>query len=303
MNLVPVLRARVVRVDGAKAQLESYEQVREQGGLGREYTVTYRNHLDDNERIAAGRFWDESHSPDLEVSIESSLRERYDMDVGDKITFDILARPMEATITSVRDVEWSDARNGGFMFVFRPGGLEKVPNTYAGFIKAPNDALERAEFQRRVLAGFHNVSVVDLRDILDALAQVVEKISLAISVVGSVALLSGALILLGSVAMTKYQRRYETAIFRTLGASRGSVATMMFFEYGTLGALAGFIGALGAQVLTFLLSSQVLEIPFRIAFLTNTVAVLVAATSVSVVGVIVTLDVLRHKPLSILRVG
>ena len=66
---------------------------------------------------------------------------------------------------------------------------------------------------------------------------------------------------------------------------------MMFFEYGTLGALAGFIGALGAQVLTFLLSSQVLEIPFRIAFLTNTVAVLVAATSVSVVGVIVTLDV------------
>ena len=303
VNLVPVLRARVVRVDGAKAQLESYEQVRKRGGLGREYTVTYRNHLDDNERIAAGRFWDESHSPDLEVSIESSLRRRYEIDVGDKITFDIMGRPMEATITSVRDVEWSDARNGGFMFVFRPGGLEKVPNTYAGFIKAPNDALERAEFQRRVLAGFHNVSVVDLRDILDALAQVVEKISLAISVVGSVALLSGALILLGSVAMTKYQRRYETAIFRTLGASRGAVATMMFFEYGTLGALAGFIGALGAQVLTFLLSSQVLEIPFRIAFLTNTVAVLVAATSVSVVGVIVTLDVLRHKPLSILRVG
>lgn len=303
VNLVPVLRARVVRVDGTKAQLESYEKVREYGGLGREYTVTYRNHLDDNERIAAGRFWDESHSPHLEVSIESSLRRRYEMDVGDKITFDIMGRPMEATVTSIRDVEWSDARNGGFMFVFRPGGLEKVPNTYAGFIKAPNDALERAEFQRRVLASFHNVSVVDLRDILDALAQVVEKISLAISVVGSVALVSGALILLGSVAMTKYQRRYETAIFRTLGASRGRVATMMLFEYGTLGAVAGLIGALGAQVLTFLLSSQVLEIPFRVAFLTNTVAVLVAATSVSLIGVIVTLDVLRHKPLSILRAG
>ena len=303
VNLVPVLRARVVRVDGAKAQLESYEQVREQGGLGREYTITYRNHLDENERIVAGRFWDESHSPDLEVSIESSLRDRYEMDVGDKITFDIMGREMEARITSVRDVEWSDARNGGFMFVFRPGGLEKVPNTYAGFIKAPNDALERAEFQRSVLAGIHNVSVVDLRDILDALVQVVEKISLAVSVVGSVALLSGALILLGSVAMTKYQRRYETAIFRTLGASRGRVAMMMLFEYGTLGAVAGFIGALGAQVLTFLLSTQVLDIPFRVAFLTNTVAVVVAAISVSVVGVTVTLDVLRHKPLSILRVG
>jgi putative ABC transport system permease protein len=189
------------------------------------------------------------------------------------------------------------------MFVFRPGGLEGVPNTFAGFIKGPNDALERAAFQRDVLAGFYNISVVDLRDVLDSLAQVVEKISLAISVVGSVALLSGGLILLGSVAMTKYQRRYETAIYRTLGASRGRIATMMFFEYGTLGALAGIIGALGAQVLTFLLSSQVLEIPFRVVVTANAVAVALAAVSVSVVGVAVTLDVLRHKPLTILRVG
>ena len=225
------------------------------------------------------------------------------MDVGDSMTFDIMGRRFEAKVTSVRDVEWSDARNGGFMFVFRPGGLEGVPNTYAGFIKAPNDAMARANFQRDVVAGFHNVSIVDLRDVLDALAQVVEKISLAISVVGSVALLSGGLILLGSVAMTKYQRRYETAIFRTLGASRRRVATMMLLEYGTLGAIAGLIGAVGAQVLTALLSVRVLEIPFRVAVLTNGVAVLVAAVAVSVVGIAVTLDVLRHKPLSILRVG
>lgn len=303
VNLVPVLRARVVRVDGERVLLDSYEEVRERGGLGREYTITYRNHLEDNERIVSGEFWDESYSPELEVSIEERLQERHHMGVGDTITFDVMGRELEAKVSSVRDVEWSDARNGGFMFVFRPGGLEDVPNTYAGFIKAPNDAIERAAFQRDVLAGFHNISVVDLRDVLDALAQVVEKISLAISVVGSVALLSGGLILLGSVAMTKYQRRYETAIFRTLGASRRRVATMMLFEYGTLGALAGVIGAIGAQGLTFLLSYEVLEIPFRVAVTMNAVAVVLAAVSVSVVGVAVTLDVLRHKPLSILRVG
>lgn len=303
VNLVPVLRARVVRVDGENVQLDSYEEVRERGGLGREYTITYRNHLEDNERIVSGELWDETYSPELEVSIEERLYERYRMGVGDTITFDIMGRELEAKVSSVRDVEWSDARNGGFMFVFRPGGLQDVPNTYAGFIKAPNDAIERANFQRDVLSGFHNISVVDLRDVLDALAQVVEKISLAISVVGSVALLSGGLILLGSVAMTKYQRRYETAIFRTLGASRRRVATMMLFEYGTLGSVAGIIGALGAQVLTFLLSYEVLDIPFRVAVTTNAVAVVLAAVSVSVVGVAVTLDVLRHKPLSILRAG
>jgi len=303
VNLVPVLRARVVGVDGAKVELGSYEEVREQGGLGREYTITYRNHLEDNERIVAGEFWDETHSSALEVSIESSLRERFQIDVGDTMTFDIMGRRLEAKVTSLRTVEWSDVRNGGFMFVFRPGGLEGVPNTFAGFIKAPNEPMARANFQRDVLAGFHNISVVDLRDILVALRLVVEKISLAISVVGSVALVSGGLILLGSVAMTKYQRRYETAIFRTLGASRRRVATMMLLEYGTLGAVAGFVGALGAQVLTYLLSRQVLEIPFRVAFVTNATAVVLAAIAVSVVGVAVTLDVLRHKPLTILRVG
>ncbi len=144
---------------------------------------------------------------------------------------------------------------------------------------------------------------MDLRDILDDLARVVDRVSLAISVVGSVALLSGGLILLGSVAMTKYQRSYETAIFRTLGASRRRVATMMVLEYGTLGAIAGAIGAVGAQTLTFLLSERVLDIPFRPEFLTHAGAVAVAALAVGVVGVAVTLDVLRHKPLTILRVG
>ena len=189
------------------------------------------------------------------------------------------------------------------MFVFRPGGLAGVPNAWAGFIKGPREPMERARFQRDLVRDFYNISIVDLRDILDSLAQVVDKASLAISVVGSVALLSGTFILLGAVAMTKYQRAYETAIFRTLGASRRRVAMMMFLEYGTLGAIAGIIGALGSEALTFLLSHQVFEIPFRPTFFGNAIAIGVAAAAVSVVGVAVTLDVLRHKPLSVLRAG
>ncbi|MGH9335124.1 MAG: ABC transporter permease, partial [Vicinamibacteria bacterium] len=57
VKLVPVLRARVVRVEGENVHLGSYEEVREQGSLGREYTITYRNHLEDNERIRSGELW------------------------------------------------------------------------------------------------------------------------------------------------------------------------------------------------------------------------------------------------------
>jgi putative ABC transport system permease protein len=303
VKLVPVLRGRVVAVEGETLRLASYQEVRKKNWLAREYTLTYRNHLEDNERILSGEFWDESHSSEAEVSIEESLRESFGMDVGDVVTFDIMGRRLSAKVTSVRDVEWSDARNGGFMFVFRPGGLEGVPNTYAGFVRGPDDPMARARFQRDLVADFFNVSIVDFRDVLDTLAQVVEKVSLAISVVGTVALVSGALILLGSVAMTKYQRAYETAILRTLGASRRRVAIMMLLEYGTLGAIAGIIGALGAQALAYLLSERVLDIPFRPDLLGDGAAVVLAALAVSVVGVATTLDVLRKKPLAILRAG
>jgi putative ABC transport system permease protein len=303
VKLVPVLRARVVRVEGRRLRLGTYEEVRKKDWLAREYTITYRNHLEDNERILEGALWPETDSSDPEVSIEVNLKEDFGMEVGDLVTFDVMGRQISARVTSIREVEWADARNGGFMFVFRPGGLEGVPTTYAGFVKGPDDPMERARFQSDLVEDFYNISIVDLRDILDDLAKVVDRVSLAISVVGSVALLSGGLILLGSVAMTKYQRSYETAIFRTLGASRRRVAVMMVLEYGTLGAIAGAVGALGAQALTFLLSERVLEIPFRPDVLTHAGAVAAAALAVGLVGVAVTLDVLRHKPLSILRVG
>ncbi len=302
VNLVPVLRARVVKVDGVRTKLEDYQAVRERGGLGREYTITFRNNLESNERIVDGQFWGVDREFDgAEVSIEVSFQERHGIEVGDTITFNIMGREIPARVTSLREVEWSDARNGGFMFVFRPEGLAGVPNTFAGFVKGPSDTTTRVRFQRELSADFANVSIIDLRDILALITEVVEKISLAVTIVGAVALFSGALMLVGSVAMTKYQRRYETAIFRTLGASKRRVATMMLLEYGTLGALAGLIGAISSVVMSWALTEQVFEIPFRLPVVTHAAGIAIATVGVSVVGLAVTLDVLRHKPLSILR--
>ena len=88
--------------------------------------------------------------------------------------------------------------------------------------------------------------------------------TLAISVVGGLVLFSGALILIGAVAMTKYQRVYEAAVFKTLGANTRTIARMLLFEYGVLGALAGLVGSVGAIGLTWGVSRYALEIPWRI---------------------------------------
>ena len=73
-----MLRARVTGVEGRETKLESFEDVRERGSLGREYTVTYRDRLEPNETVVEGAFWN-SPSADAEVSIEEGLRERFNM--------------------------------------------------------------------------------------------------------------------------------------------------------------------------------------------------------------------------------
>ena len=112
------------------------------------------------------------------------------------------------------------------MFVFRPGPLARSPQTWIGILKAPEDPSERGRFQRDLVAQFPNVSAIDLREVLATVKTAVDNVTLAITVVGAIALLSGVLILAGAVAMTKFQRVYEAAILRTLGASTRLVAAI-----------------------------------------------------------------------------
>ena len=300
--LIPVLRARITAIRGSETTLESYEDVRGRGrGLGREYVVTYRSTLAGNERLVAGEFWPAAPPAGAQVSVERGLAERVRVRPGDVIRFDILGRAIEATVASVRSVDWTDARAGGFMFVFRPGVLESAPGTFIAPLRGPADAAARARFQRDLTAKFPNVSVIDVREILAEVTRVVRNVTLAVTVVGSVVLFSGILILIGSISMTRFQRMYEVAVLKTLGATPGQVAGMLVVEYGLVGAAAGVIGSAGAMGLSWAVGRFVLDLPWEPAIGTLAAAVVSASLLVAAVGVAASLDVLRRKPLATLR--
>ena len=299
-RLIPVLRARITGVAGRETQLESFEDVRARGSLAREYTVTYRDRLESNEEISAGQFW---HGPSTEpeVSIEESIHDRFAINLGDTVRFDILGRKIEARVTSIRRVDWKDSRNGGFMFVFRPGVLDNAPQMFISPLKGPDGADARARFQHDLVARFPNVSVIDFHEILATIQDVMSKVTLAISVVGGLVLFSGALILIGAVAMTKFQRVYEAAVFKTLGANTRTIARMLLFEYSVLGLLAGTVGSLGAVALTWGVSRYALDIPWRLFWMEHVGGIVATAVLVAAIGVLSSLDVLRNKPLLTLR--
>jgi putative ABC transport system permease protein len=235
------------------------------------------------------------------VTVEQGLSERARLRVGDVMRFDVLGRVVHARVAGIRTVDWADARNGGFMFVFRPGVLDRAPHTYIGTLTAPPDPPARALFQRDLVTRFPNVSAVDVREVLASIQGIVDNVTFAISIVGAVALGSGALILIGAVAMTKFQRIYEAAILRTLGASTRVLASMLALEYTTLGLIAGAIGAAGAAVLSWAACKYLFEIEWTPAPALLAIGAAATMALVGVIGVVASADVLRKKPLATLR--
>jgi len=215
--------------------------------------------------------------------------------------FDILGRIITARVSNIRTVDFRDARSGGFMIVFRPGVLETAPQQFIAPLKGPTGDEARAGFQHDLVRAFPNVSVIDFQEILANVRDVMSKVTLAITVVGGLVLLSGGLILIGAVAMTKFQRVYEAAVFKTLGATTRTIARMLFLEYGVLGLLAGSVGSLAAVGLTWGVSRFALEIPWRPFVGEHVASVGATAVLVAAIGVLSSLDVLRHKPHLTLR--
>jgi putative ABC transport system permease protein len=298
--LVPTLRARIVAINGNEVDLDQTEMRRDRGRLGREYVVTYRPDIESNEQVVAGEFWDELPSTEAEVPVEESMKGLSGLDVGSAMTFDIAGRKITARVTSIRRVDWRNSRTG-FMVLFRPGVLENAPQTLIAPINGPDDEAARSRFQRALSDQYPNISIIDVSDILRSVKRVLNTISLVISFIGGFVFVSGALILTGSIAMTKFQRVYEAAVLKTLGAKRKTLLVILLTEYGLIGLVAGLIGSAAAVALSYTTTRFLFDIPWSFTPEINFIAIAATVLLVVVVGALSTLDVLARKPLAILR--
>ncbi len=300
-DAIPTIRGRIAFINGEPIDYQQREIRQQQGQIGREFALTYREKLEENESLVSGAWWSPNDAADTpEVSVEQAMAETLKVTSGDSMTFDISGRKITARVASIRKIDVRNTRTA-FVFVFRPGVLETAPQTYAATVVKHVPPTERQRLQRDVLDKFPNVQIFDVADIVSAVQRLINNFVLAISFVGSFVLLSGILILIGSVALTKSQRIYENAILKTLGANRRKLATILLAEYGLLGLLAGIIAAAFAVSLSYGVSRYLMNIEWQFDPITAFGGVLITTFLVTVVGVAAGFDVLFRKPLATLR--
>lgn len=298
---IPTVRTRIAFVNGKPIDFTQREVRQMQGQIGREFAVTYRAKLDQNESVIAGKWWDDGSVAVVpEVSVQEEMADRLGVVIGDSITFDVSGRKITARVASVRKLDLRNTRTA-FVFVFRPGVLDDAPQSFAATLVSRIPATERQRLQRDAIAAYPNLQIFDLADIVATVQRLVNNFVIAISFVGSFVILSGVLILIGSVALTKSQRVYENAIMKTLGAERRSLAMILIAEYGILGLLAGIIGSFFATLLSFVVCRFVLNVEWEFEPSLMIAGVGITAVTVLIVGLLSSFDVLFRKPLGTLR--
>jgi putative ABC transport system permease protein len=234
------------------------------------------------------------------VSIDEDFARRIlHVGIGDTIVFDIQGVALTTVVGSLRSIDWRRMQPS-FQVLFPSGVLEQAPQFHV-LITQVGSPEESARFQQAMVRRFPTVSVIDLRLVLSVLNDVLEKIGFVIRFMAGFSLLTGVVVLIASVLISKFQRIQESVLLRTLGASRRQVRTIQLLEYFFLGALAAAVGILLALGLTFILAKLALESSFTVHWI-GAVGIFVSVCGLTVlVGWYNSRGVLNRPPLEILR--
>jgi len=269
--------------------------------LRREYRSTYRGKLSGTEKVVAGRF-DGTVAADaatIPVSIERGLAKDMQLGLGDTIEFDVQGVPMMTRITSIREVEWRRMEPNFFM-VFPEGALEAAPKFFVVATRAetPGDS---ARLQQAVVSELPNVSAIDLALILQTLDGIFSKVQFVIQFMALFTVVTGVIVLVGTILSGRHQRLRETVLLRTLGASRRQLIRIQVVEYVILGALAAGVGCALAVGANALLAHFVFETTGALAPVTLLGACAAVMTTTLATGLLSSRGVVDHPPLEVLR--
>jgi len=294
---VPSLRARIVAVNGTPAeQVNATEETR--WALRGDRGLTYAATPPDGTRLVAGEWWAADYQGPTLVSFDANLAKGWGVGIGSVLTVNVLGRDLDLKIASLRDIQWRGL-GINYTLVASPGLLASAPHTHIATVRAA--ASSEVGVLRAITDAFPNVSGIRVRDALEAVANLLGRIGVALQATSSVTLLAGMLVLAGAVAAGQAARVRDAVILKTIGATRGQIRNAWLVEFGLLGLVAGLLAAAAGSAASWAVVRFVMRGEW--VFLPGTLALTVLGCIMLTLGFgyVGTALALRVRPAALLR--
>lgn len=300
-RLYQVVRGRLTRVNDTPVVEHVSKEAEGDRSLSRELNLTSSASVPKDNEVVGGQWWPdlgEQYNPDQRlVSIEQELAGDLSIEIGDGLTFFTGDRDWQATVASIRSVEW-DNFAPNFYMVFRPGDLDDLPATFINsFYLEP----QRKQLLVDMVRQFPSVTVLDMDAILNQVKTIITQVMLAVESILFFVLLAGFVVTLSAIQSTMVDRLHEGALVRTLGADRRTLLLGQWGEFAGMGLIAGIIGVLGAEMVVAVLYQRIFELVYVPTWWAWLVIPVISAFLIGAAGVYNSRRILREPPINVLR--
>jgi len=250
--LYPMIRGRLVQVNDTRITGKTYVEGRARRLVEREFNLSTMRALPPQNRIVAGHWFDGSGN---QASVEEGLAKTLGLNLGDRLRFDVAGREVEATVTSLRKLDWSSMRVN-FFVILDPAAVEGLPRTWITAFHLPE---RNADFGNALAREFPNLTVVDVGSIIRQLQNVIDQVVAAVEFLFLFTLASGVLVLYAALLGSQDERIREAGLLRALGATRRQLSRAQRVEFLLVGSVAGLLAASGAAAAGWTLARYVFD--------------------------------------------
>jgi len=289
----PMTRGRVMSVGGEALAEYGAES---DGPRQREANFTYTRDLPEDNELVAGEWWP-ADTENYEVSLEEEFAERLGATVGSTLVLRIGSEELEVAVTSIRQVDWQSLKPN-FFVILPPPVLAPFPKTFFTSFFLPE---EQKSLLNELVKAFPTMTIIELDIVVSEIREIMSRVAQAIEVVLGVILLAGALVLIAGVRASVDARVKESALLRAMGASKGLILGAITFEFSVLGALAGCMAIVGAEVAAWGLQTQVLDLRYVPTVWVWPVGVLIGVVMIASLGMWSCRHVVSTPPVVVLR--
>lgn len=297
VKLYPMVRARLVAINNIPTRTENYENERARHLLTREFNLSWADQPQIDNTIVAGAWWQKSDTGKHLLSLEEGLAKTLQIALGDTVSFDINGKNNNFTVTNLRKVNW-DSFNINFFTVIPSGVLESSPTSWVTSVYLDT---KQASALSSLVKQFPNVTVVDISAIMQRVRSLMDRVILAVEFIFMFTLLAGLAVLYASIQANQDQRRYESAVCRTLGASKTVLLRALVLEFATLGGLAGLLAGCSATTIAYTLAKYIFNFAYQFDIAIVFYGIAAGVIIVGGAGIIGTYSVLQTPPINSLR--